>query len=436
MLLLSFMLQTNASSFSLRQLYADGRLSQYLLLLGSLAAVTGLFASRALVALSSVVGVLAILTQPQLRANLRTCTQLQTVLSMALLYLFWLLSIVYTSETDVWRHEVYRKLPLLIVPLAFAVAVPLSLRQRFSVGLLFVALGTLLALGTLGRYLLDPGEANRLIGIGHNVPAVTGVFHIHFSIMLALAFFFALLMRRSVLALPVVRNLLLGCSVVLFIVMHVLAYRTGLLVLYTMLFFDAGLLIVLRRRYMLGLLLLGLLGGVPLVTYLTLEPIQQRVGLTLDDLNQYQSGRDINDYSLAKRFAAWKTAVVIIGQHPVAGVAPADVDAAMLDQYSYQSFGLHPKNWVMTHNQYLEAMVGGGIVGLLLWLLVLFGPFMQPALRQNAYVVHFLLMMGIANLVDSLLQMQIGFSMFVFLYGFLVVATERQVRFVCRTDTA
>lgn len=421
---------------SLRQLYADGRLSQYLLLLGSLAAVTGLFASRALVALSSVVGVLAILAQPHLRTQLRAGFRLQTVLGMALTYLFWVLSVVYTAETDVWRHEVYRKLPLLLVPLAFAVAVPLSLRQRLWVGLLFVGLGTVLALGTLGRYFLDPEESNRLIGIGHNVPAVTGVFHIHFSIMLALAFFFALLMRRNPLVQPLVRNALLGSAVLLFVIMHVLAYRTGLLVLYTMLLLDAVLLIVLQRRFALGLLILVGLVGLPVLAYYTLEPIQQRVSVTLEDLNQYSARRDINDYSLAKRFAAWKTAAIIFSQHPVAGVAPADVDAAMIDQYSYQSFGLLPKNWVMTHNQYLEAMVGGGVIGLLLWLFVLFGPFMQPAMRQNPYVVHFLLMMAIANLVDSLLQMQIGFSMFVFLYGFLVVNTERQASLGRLPETA
>jgi O-antigen ligase len=65
---------------------------------------------------------------------------------------------------------------------------------------------------------------------------------------------------------------------------------------------------------------------------------------------------------------------------------------------------------------------------LLLWLLVLFGPLMQPVLRQNPYVIHFLLMMSVANLVDSLLQLQIGLNMFVFIYGYLVVNAERQAR--------
>ena len=410
----------------LRQLYTDGRLSQYLLFVASLAAVIGLFASRALVALSPILGLVAALAQPKLRAGLRSCLRLQTVLNMVLLYLFWVVSVVYTSELDVWQHEVYRKAPLVMVPLIFALAVPLSVWQRYMVGLLYVGLATVLALATFSNYLLDPEEGNRLIGIGHNVPAVTGVFHIHFSIMLALAFFIALLLRRSPLSTLKVRVALIGCAVLLFLIMHVLAYRTGLLVLYGMILLDAVLLIVLKRRFVLGLIMLAAMIGLPLLAYYTLEPVQNRVRISLDDLNEYQAGRDINDYSMSKRLAAWQTAIIVASQHPLLGVAPADVDAAMIDQYSYKNFGLLPKNWVMTHNQYLEAVVGGGVVGLLLWLLVLFGPFLQPAQRQNPYVVHFLLMMSIANLVDSLLQMQIGFNLFVFFYGFLVVYTERK----------
>ena len=386
------MIEVIAASHPLRQLYQDGRLSQYLLLLACTAAVIGLFASRALVALSPLVGLVAACTQPQLRTSLREWFQLRTVVSIGLLYIFLVISGVYTSEVEVWRHEVYRKLPLLVVPLAFAVAVPLNALQRFGIGLLYVGSATALAISTLGRYLTNPEEANRLISIGHNVPAITGIFHIHFSIM------------------------------------HVLAYRTGLMVLYVMFFFDAIILIVLQRRLLLGLLILVAMLGLPLVAYFTLVPIQSRVAVTLDDINQYQTGQDINDYSLAKRFAAWKTATVVAQQSPILGVGMADVDAAMISQYSYHDFGLRPKNWVMTHNQYLEYIVGGGTVGLLLWLLVLFGPFLQPAMRRNPYVIHFLLMMIVANLVDSLLQMQIGFNMFVFLYGFLVVGTERAAR--------
>jgi O-antigen ligase len=70
--------------------------------------------------------------------------------------------------------------------------------------------------------------------------------------------------------------------------------------------------------------------------------------------------------------------------------------------------------------------VGSGILGLFFWLLVLLGPLAQPALRKNPYVIHFLAVMGTGMLVDSLLELQIGFNLFVFLYSFLLVAGERR----------
>ncbi len=422
------MTEVLVASPSLRQLYQNGRVSQYLLLLACVAAVVGLFASRALVALSPVVGVVAACAQPHLRASLRQWLRLRTVVGIGLLYLFLVISGLYTTELGIWQHEVYRKLPFVAVPFAFAIAVPLSSRQKFSVGLLYVGLATLLSITTLRGYLLNPEEANRLINIGHNIPATTGIFHIHFSIMLALAFFFALLMRSSPIAIPATRWVLLGCAIVLFVVMHVLAYRTGLLVLYAMFLFDAVSLVVLQRRFLLGLLTLIILLGFPLVAYHSLNSVKERVDTTIYDIEHYQTDQDINDFSASKRLFAWKTAVLIAREHPVLGVGMADVDTAMLTQYSYYNFGLKPKNWAMTHNQYLEYAVGGGVVGLLLWVLVLFAPFLQPPLRRNPYVIHFLLIMSVANLVDSLLQMQIGFNMFVFLYGFLVVSAEREAR--------
>ena len=61
-----------------------------------------------------------------------------------------------------------------------------------------------------------------------------------------------------------------------------------------------------------------------------------------------------------------------------------------------------------------------------LWLLLLARPLVQPAARHNPYIRTFLLTMATAMLVDSLLEVQIGYNLFVFGYGFLVVAAGRQ----------
>ena len=181
---------------------------------------------------------------------------------------FLLVSGLYTSAWAVWQHELFRDLTWLAVPLAFTLAVPLAARQRLAVGSLFV-LGTAgIGLVTVGQYLLNPARANEAFRIGQNMPAITHVFHISFGLMLALACFWALELRRNPLAGLVLRAALLGAAAVAALTLHILAYRTGLLVFYTGLL-ACAVRLLLRRHLSLGLGLLAMLGLGPWLAYHT-----------------------------------------------------------------------------------------------------------------------------------------------------------------------
>ena len=406
--------------------WRSGRLSQYLLLLACVAGVVGLLASRALVALAPVVGVVAALTNPDLRQQVPRWLRLRTTWAPAGLYLLLVLSGLYTHEWAVWRHELFRQLPWLGVPLAFGLAIPLTVRQRFAVGCLFVGGVAAVGTATLGQYLLDPSAANDSFRLGQSMPSITRIFHIHFGLMLALAAFFGFRLSRTP-SLARWARVALGLATALSVLaLHVLAYRTGLLAFYVMLLIEGLLTLVVRRRFWLGLGLLVFLGAGPWLAYHSLNSVRQRVETTHYDLEQFERGHDINHYSLSRRLAAWQTASEVARYHPWVGVGPADAYAAMMKQYEWRSYGLLPQNRAMVHNQYLHQLVAGGVVGLALWLLVLFGPLMQPAQRRNPYVYRFLLLQAVAMLADSLLELQTSFNLFVFLYGFLVVATERR----------
>ena len=409
----------------MRYYYSSGRLSQHLLWVASLAGVVGLLAARALVALAPVVGVLAVLANPQLRRALPAYFRNGAAMRAAAIVGFLLLSGVYTSEWATWRHELFRSLPWLAVPLAFTLAVPLTGRQRQAVGALFVLGTAAVGLATLGRYLLDPAGANEAIRIGHNMQAVTRVFHISFGVMLALAFFWGLLLRRQALARPWLRGALLVAAGAAVLTLHVLAYRTGLLVFYAGLLAVAGQLLA-RRRWALGLGLLVLVGAGPWLAYHTLDSVQERAQATAWDLEQFTLGHDLNDYSLARRLVAIETARVVIGEHWLVGVAPADTHAALMAQYEWRDFGLRPGNRVEVHNQYLEALLGGGLAGLGLWLAVLFWPLTRRWARRRPAICLFIVVQATVMLVADVLSLQIGLNLFVFGYGFLVVAEERR----------
>ncbi len=410
---------------TVRDLYHSGRLSQYLLWLACGAGVVGLLAARSLVALSPVAGVVAVLLNPDLPNAWRYYLRNGAALRAAGLYLFLLISGLYTSDMPDWRHEVFRQLPWLGVPLAFTLAVPLRAWQRVAVGALFVLGTAAVGLATLGQFVTHAAAATEAIRLGRNMPVITRVFHIHFGVMLALAFFWGVELRRSPLARPWLRGVLLGAVVGIVLVLHILAYRTGLLALYAGLL-AAALRLLWHRRWGAGLGLLGLLVAAPLLGYQLVGPLHQRWGATRWDVNQFFSGHDINDYSLARRLAAWETAAVLVRAHPLLGVAPADANAAMMDQYAWRDFGLRPENRIMIHNQYLHALVGGGALGLGLWLAVLLGPLVQPGPRRNPYIRHFVVVFGVALFVDSMLELQTGYNLFVFGYGFLVVAAARR----------
>ena len=416
------------------QYHSSGRLSQHLLWLASLAGVAGLLAARSFVALSPVVGVLAVLANPHLRRDLPSYFRNGAAMRAAAIVAFLLLSSCYTSEWPTWRHEIFRSLPWLGVPLAFTLAVPLTGRQRLAVGALFVLGTAAVGLATMGQYLLDPASANEAIRIGQNMQAITRIFHIPFGLMLGLAFFWGLLLRRNAAAEPLLRSALLGAAIVAALTLHVLAYRTGLLVLYVGVLVYAVRLLT-RKHLAIGFGLLALLGLGPWLAYHTLESVRQRYGASVWDVQQFTQGKDINNYSLARRLAAVETAGNVISQHWLLGVGPADTHAAMMEQYRWKDFGLRPRNRVEVHNQYLEALLGGGLVGLALWLAVLCWPLTQHWARKNLCVCFFILAQATVMMVVDMLSLQIGLNLFVFGYGFLVVAGEAEAHRLMPADT-
>ena len=349
----------------------------------------GLLAARSLVAIAPIVGVVAVLANPNLRRDAGLYLRNGAAMRAAALVVFLLVSSLYTSEWATWRHELYRSLTWLGVPLAFTLAVPLTRWQRLAVGSLFVLGTAAVGLATVGQYLLNPIAANEAIRIGQNLQAITRIFHIPFGVMLASAFFWGLLLRRNGLASRALRGALLAAAVASALTLHILAYRTGLLVLYAGLLGYAGWLLA-RRHRALGLGLVLLVGVAPWVAYHSLESVRQRWGTTIWDVEQYTQRSDINDYSLARRLAAIETARTVISQHWLLGVGPADTHAAMMAQYQWRDFGLKPANRVEVHNQYLEALMGGGVAGLGLLLALLFWPLTRPALRRDPAICFFI----------------------------------------------
>ena len=79
-----------------------------------------------------------------------------------------------------------------------------------------------------------------------------------------------------------------------------------------------------------------------------------------------------------------------------------------------------PRAWVREHGLWFR----DGLLGLGLWLAVLFWPLARPWGRRSPALCFFILTQATVMLVADMLSLQIGLNLFVFGYGLLVVAEE------------
>ncbi len=394
----------------------------------------GVFTSRALTSLSPLLLVLAAVLNRDRGIYWREYRRNPVALIPAALYGLVVLSALYTENWQEWRHQVFRQSILIVVPLAIGLAPPLPTRYRQALVAWWLAVGTAVAAGTLVHFFRHKEAIEESILRSKTQSAITGVGHIYFSVMLA----FTALYGLEVAFAPTCRFGRAGrwaagvAAVVCVVTLHLLAYRTGLVALYGALAVGVIRLVVVQRRFLVGGLLIVGLVAAPLVAYRTITSVERRVAQTNDDLNRFRSRQDINEYSLSQRLAAWYTAGTLVSQHWLLGVGPADVRQVMDEQYARESFGLRPENRILPHNQYLQHLLGGGIVALLLLLAMLGLPLVAEPTRTVPMVRNLMAVVGFGLFFDSMFEVQFGLNPFVLHYAILVVGPWQQARLARR----
>jgi O-antigen ligase len=346
------------------------------------------------------------------------------------LYVLHFLSFAYTTHTDGLLEELRIKLPFLLLPVAASLSRPLHAGHLRSVLLAFVAVTSLVALATLTHYLIHFQEMNQRILQSKEVPIITlsQVSHIYFSLLNAFAVFVSVWLLRhpstdaAWLRRRWVRRGLWAALGLLTLVLHIFAARTGLVAFYAaVMTWALGTWWHQRRaspshlssprRWLAGLVLGVVL--VPLVAYALVPSFRNRVVNTQQDITQYLTGRDISHWSIARRLAAWQTALAVWRTSPIWGVGLADAKAALLAQYPYQDFTLRAADRITdTHNQYLEYLLGLGLVGFGVFVVGLVLPYVRPraGLKPDWLFTRYTWVLCVGMLAESVLERQVGVS--------------------------
>jgi O-antigen ligase len=254
-------------------------------------------------------------------------------IALSIPFFLVLISGLWSENVGYWLERLRIRLPFLVLPITFYFFEPIPKRTFYSLLYAFSVVVSVNCLVMLINYTFHFEEVTYRLGRGKPMPFVKE--HITFSIMAVFACFssFTLWRERFYLKKPIETKFLLGLSIFLFLAIHIISVRTGLLTLYICLIINLLIYIYKEKKYLIGTAAFLVLMSFPLVAYRFIPSLQMRVNYALWDFQQYQDGNLIKK-SDSERIVSLQMGLAVLKKNPILGVGSGDLMDAVGEEYA------------------------------------------------------------------------------------------------------
>jgi O-antigen ligase len=175
------------------------------------------------------------------------------------------------------------------------------------------------------------------------------------------------------------------------------------------------------RNVKLGVLLIVILSSVAFIFY------NPRLSIFKDT---FVAGLSINPearYGHDLRILSWDASFDVIKNHWILGVGEANKTEALVDVYKLKDYIVPAQEKFNSHNQYLDFLIGGGIVALGIYLFGLISLLVNAIKNRNKALIAFLLIFSFAALFENLLARHAGVLFFSGFISLLVTGTKPKI---------
>jgi O-antigen ligase len=321
-----------------------------------------------------------------------------------------LISGLWSEDLVYWLSRVRIRLPYLVLPIALMFLPPISKKQFLS--LLYVFLITISI--NMSVVLINFAFHSELIiqHLGQGIPMPFLKAHIVYSLMAAFAVMvgWELWTVRFYVLSPIESKYILGMTIFLFIGMHIISVRSGLMALYICLFVKSLLFIFKYKKRSLGFYGLALIVCLPLVAYFTLPSLQNRINYTIWDLKHYAENQSFQK-SDSERIISLRMAWQIVKQNPILGVGSGDLMNAISTEYATQYPNFKVKE---PHNNFLFVWLSTGLLGLIAFLFSFAYPLFYKKNYKNDLFLLLHTVMLVSFSVDYIVEGTFGTFFYIF----------------------
>lgn len=385
-------------------------LKSWIALITILAMLLGCFVSRALLSIGMMLFGLNGLIGVHPRQWLKQKWWLFGVLWVGM----YLLSYFWSGDIGYWHTRCEVKLPILLLPLAFAFLPPFSYRQykAFTLGLNILLLaGTIYSLSFLFIY---PAFYIKGYDYSHVLPTLIKNNHIVYSTTLVVGIVWNICFYPRVVE-RWLRYALIASGAVFVVMIHVLAARTGLVGFYVFAVIFALYLLFKQKNKLIGtsIILLTVIGAFLSVRYV--PTLRNRYDHFKYTLQMFRQGNMSGDYSDIGRYMSYDLAYKLIKAHPVKGVGAGNILDSMKGGYDRWYPQVPVEQRLIPHNQFLTVAVACGLPAMVLFIVWVFFPLFQlRKTRSGAFLLMMWSVLLVPLLVDPVLEIQFGVFVYLF----------------------
>ena len=347
---------------------------------------------------------------------------------------FWLVLIsgLQSAEPSYWLERLRIKMPFLFLPIAFFLFPKLSPTKLRIIYYTFLLVLFISCLHVGIGYLLNYREITLALGQGHPIP--TPVSHIRFSLMVAFGVLLSFTLSKQE---PLLYNkgmekwVLWVISFFLFIFLHILSVRSGLLVLYLSIFvgilYDA----YRRAKVIRATILLFLLAMMPVIAYQFVPAFRNRMNYARYDLEMYLKGEGAG-YSDSGRLLSLQTGWEIFMENKWLGTGAGNLKRVVEEKYKQisPSFG----QATMPHNQLLSVLAGSGIIGLIVFLMAFSIPIFYEGGYRNTLFSLFNFIVFISFAVENTLETAVGVGFYSFFLLLFIKEKQQEEETINRIE--
>lgn len=346
-----------------------------------------------------------------LRDSFGQLFQRRELAALTCLLLAPVLSFFWSADTAYWLRWVQISLPFLVLPWAFANLPTLSDRHWKIVLYLFFwfMVGLCICIG-LNFYL---HYEVILEGLGRGNPIPVPRSHVRFSMILATAivsgawlwqsgFWLKKRWERPILAISVL---------FLFVFIHVLSVRGGLLALYCALLFGMLWYVWKQQKWGQGIVMLGLLMGFIWVAVRYVPSLNKRMAYMKYDWERFIQNDGGESYSDAGRWVSLQVGWQVWRESPLLGAGAGDLRSEM-ERVTAEMYPSYSKDAHLPHNQFVFILASTGLVGLALSLYAL-GQILYAG-RHHWLFLMLQIMAYASFLIECTIQNAIGVAWFLF----------------------